>query len=80
MVVPEEVPARRRTYDLLVAEQVSVLTQTASAVAMLPAGFGIGGVVVGGEPRPVEVVDRWAPGRVLVNAYGPTETHGVCPR
>ena len=28
---------------------------------------------VGGEPLPQEIADRWAPGRLLVNGYGPTE-------
>ena len=60
---------------MLVAEQVSVLTQTPSAVAVLSAeGLESAAVVVVGEACPAEVVDRWAPGRVMINAYGPTET------
>lgn len=31
-------------------------------------------LTVGAEPCPVEVADRWAPGRDFVNGYGPTET------
>ncbi|WP_142245578.1 non-ribosomal peptide synthetase, partial [Mycobacterium sp. IS-836] len=76
VVVPEEVAASPEDFhDLLVREQVSVLTQTPSAVAALsPRGLESAALVVVGEACPVEVVERWAPGRVMVNAYGPTET------
>ena len=62
-------------HALLVAEHVSVLTQTPSAVAALsPEGLESAALVIGGEACPAEVVDRWAPGRVMINVYGPTET------
>ena len=51
-----------------------MLSQTPSAVGMLsPEGLESTALVVAGEACPVEVVDRWAPGRVMVNVYGPTE-------
>ena len=76
VVVPESVAGSPEDFHaLLVTEQVSVLSQTPSAVGVLsPQGLDSVALVVGGEACPAEVVDRWAPGRVMINAYGPTET------
>src|SRR4029077_6183421 len=82
VVVPEEVAGSPQDFhDLLVAEHVSVLIQTPSAVAVLsPQGLESVTLLVAGEPCPAEVVDRWAPGRVLINGYGPTQTTGGVAR
>ena len=76
VVVPESVAGSPEDFHaLLVAEQVNVFSQTPSAVGMLsPEGLESAALLVGGEACPAEVVDRWAPGRVMINAYGPTET------
>ena len=75
VVVPEEVAGSPDDFhDLLITERVNVLTQTPSAVAALsPQGLGSVAVLLGGEACAAALVDRWAPGRVVINAYGPTE-------
>ena len=76
VVVPETVARSPGDFHaLLVAEHVSLLSQTPSAVgALSPKGLESAALVVAGEACPTELVDRWAPGRVMINAYGPTET------
>ncbi len=75
VIVPEDVASSPQDFHaLLVSEHVTVLTQTPSAVAALePQGLESVAVLLGGEACPADVVDRWAPGRVVINAYGPTE-------
>ena len=75
VVVPDSVVRSPDDFHaLLVSEHVNVLTQTPSAVAALsPQGLESVAVLLGGEACPAEVVDQWAPGRVVINAYGPTE-------
>jgi len=75
VVVPDPVVRSPDDFQaLLIAEQVNVLTQTPSAVAALrPEELEAVALLLGGEACPSEVVDRWAPGRVVINAYGPTE-------
>ncbi|MDV3126141.1 amino acid adenylation domain-containing protein [Mycobacterium sp. 21AC1] len=76
VVVPESVAGSPDDFHaLMVDEHVTVLSQTPSAVRGLsPAGLDSVALLIGAEACPVELVDRWAPGRVMVNIYGPTET------
>ena len=75
VVVPEAVASSPEDFHaLLVTEQVSVLCQTPSGAGMLSSEqLESTTLVVAGEACSTELVDRWAPGRVMINAYGPTE-------
>ncbi|MFE6226454.1 amino acid adenylation domain-containing protein [Streptomyces sp. NPDC057854] len=55
---------------------VDCLLMAPSALAAMPAGGLPEGIVlvVGAEACSPELVDRWSPGRRMVNAYGPTES------
>src|SRR6202012_5655977 len=76
VVVPESVARSATEFRaLLISENVTVLSQTPSGVGLLsPEGLDAVTLLVGGEACPAELVERWAPGRVMINEYGPTET------
>ncbi|MBZ4323612.1 thioesterase domain-containing protein, partial [Streptomyces huiliensis] len=63
-------------HRLLVAEGVTTVNQTPSALEMLsPEGLDrVRTVFVGGEACSAALVERWAPGRSMINGYGETET------
>jgi amino acid adenylation domain-containing protein len=63
-------------FDFLLRNRVSVVTLTPTALGALPAGAlpDLSTITVAGEACPLELVNRWAPGRRFFNLYGPTET------
>jgi amino acid adenylation domain-containing protein len=65
--------------ELIGRERITMLTIPPSALSVLPAAAlpDLHTLVVGGEALSAELVARWAPGRRLFNAYGPTET-SIC--
>nr|WP_309485805.1 amino acid adenylation domain-containing protein [Marinitenerispora sediminis] len=62
--------------DVLRGERVTLTLIPPSVLGTLPPGDypDLRTLVVGAEACPAELVNRWAPGRRMVNAYGPTET------
>ncbi|MFF2144925.1 amino acid adenylation domain-containing protein [Kitasatospora sp. NPDC058190] len=77
LVVPEPGPlAGEPLAELIAARTVTHALIPPAALASVPAvdlpDFRC--LVVGGDATSAELVERWAPGRRMVNAYGPTES------
>ncbi|UGT62992.1 non-ribosomal peptide synthetase [Nocardia asteroides] len=75
VVAPPEVYGGAALAELLRTERVTHAVITPSALAtMEPAGLDeLRVLVVAGEAATPELLERWAPGRRMVNEYGPTE-------
>ncbi|MFD6859888.1 non-ribosomal peptide synthase/polyketide synthase [Rhodococcus sp. NPDC060090] len=75
VVVPATVYGGDELTELLNRERVTHMFATPAALASLdPARLQAGAITVAGEACPPELAARWAPGRRMFNAYGPTET------
>ncbi|MDT7711986.1 MAG: hypothetical protein QOG46_675, partial [Pseudonocardiales bacterium] len=66
-----EVLARHRVTHALIPPVALATVPDEVAATGLP---DFGTVIVGGEACTAELVARWAPGRRMINAYGPTES------
>ncbi|WP_405662875.1 non-ribosomal peptide synthase/polyketide synthase [Streptomyces sp. RK9] len=80
LVVPDQPRlAGQELADALAEHRITHAFVPPSVLATLPADApraltGLRTLMVGAEACPSDLVDRWAPGRRLLNGYGPTET------
>ncbi|HYS36888.1 MAG TPA: amino acid adenylation domain-containing protein, partial [Pseudonocardiaceae bacterium] len=77
LVIPPPGPLLGADLAAVLAEQrVTHALIPPVALATVPDGAGLPDfqhVIVGGDACTAELVNRWAPNRTLINAYGPTE-------
>ncbi|MDA5280826.1 non-ribosomal peptide synthetase [Streptomyces sp. Isolate_45] len=77
LVVPEPGPlAGEPLAEVIAARGVTHALIPPAALASVPAADlpGFACLIVGGDATSADLVARWAPGRRMVNAYGPTES------
>jgi amino acid adenylation domain-containing protein len=65
-----------RLIEVIREQRVTHVTAVPSVLATIGTASvpSVSSLVVAGEACPPELVDRWAPGRRMFNAYGPTES------
>ncbi len=75
LVIPQRRPLGVELVEFLARERIThALLPPAVLAGLLPCDLpDLAVLMTGGEPCPPAVVARWAPGRRMLNAYGPTE-------
>nr|WP_245551191.1 non-ribosomal peptide synthetase [Nocardia paucivorans] len=75
VISPPDIYGGHELAELIRREHISHAILTPSALATIPhTGLDeLRVLATAGEPIGPELVDRWAPGRALINLYGPTE-------
>ncbi|MCW2917637.1 MAG: dptBC, partial [Actinomycetia bacterium] len=75
VIAPPGMYGGEQLADLLRDQRVTHAFITPAALASVPTeGLEhLRAVIVGGDTCPPELVERWSPGRRMINAYGPTE-------
>ncbi|WP_285563806.1 non-ribosomal peptide synthetase [Streptomyces sp. RTGN2] len=75
LVIPEQVPVGEELAEFLRTERITHAHLPPAVLAGLPETElpDLATLMSGGEAGTPRLVERWAPGRRMVNAYGPTE-------
>ncbi|MFC9089789.1 non-ribosomal peptide synthetase, partial [Nocardiopsis dassonvillei] len=76
LVIPDEGLTGFELSEFVAEQRVTSLTVPVAVLATMPENGlpSLRRLVVGGEACPQRLVDLWAPGRSMHNAYGPTES------
>ncbi|WP_240199100.1 MULTISPECIES: non-ribosomal peptide synthase/polyketide synthase, partial [unclassified Gordonia (in: high G+C Gram-positive bacteria)] len=75
VVAPPDLLGGLELSDFMRVRDVTHACVTPAALAAAdPADVGLSVLAVAGDVCPPELVARWAPGRVMLNLYGPTES------
>ncbi|WP_188547718.1 non-ribosomal peptide synthetase [Rhodococcoides trifolii] len=74
VIAPPDLVGGEEMAAFLTEHAVTHYLSTPAILATVPPVASVRTVAVGGEALPQSVVDRWSPGRTMLNAYGLSET------
>ncbi|WP_415976037.1 amino acid adenylation domain-containing protein [Rhodococcus sp. 077-4] len=73
VIAPQDLLDGDEVAQFLTTHRVTHYLSTPAVLATVPPTPGIETIAVGGDVLGTDVVNSWSPGRLMLNAYGPTE-------